>query len=79
MQGTWLKYQGVWNRSYCMICTKCWHDAFVMTYQVGGHLNDNYMQLLQERKDKPCTLQEQAGAYWIDGWDTRESIDIRGH
>jgi hypothetical protein len=36
------------------VCEKCWADA-------GGDMA-RYTQLLQERVDHPCTLEQQAGA-----------------
>ena len=35
------------------ICEKCWADAMGIA--------EEYFQLLHERKDNPCTLEEQAG------------------
>ena len=35
------------------MCEKCWADA--------GGIAEKYFQLLHERKDNPCTLEDQAG------------------
>lgn len=34
------------------VCEKCWRDS---------RWYDNYRQLLEERKDTPCTPEQQAG------------------
>lgn len=38
-------------------CEKCWSDAGIM----GGDKTENYANLIEERKDDPCTPEEQAG------------------
>jgi len=37
-------------------CEKCWSDA-----HVGGDVGARYLELIDERKDNPCTPEEQAG------------------
>ena len=46
-------------------CEKCWRDS-------GGNSED-YEQLLEERKDRPCSPEDQAGQWW----DSILMIDIR--
>jgi hypothetical protein len=38
-----------------MICEKCWADS------AGDY--DRYLELIEARKDKPCTPEEQSGEY----------------
>jgi predicted trehalose synthase len=45
-----------------MTCEKCWADAFARAYHMGGHQVDHYHQLLAERKDNPCSPEEQRAA-----------------
>jgi len=47
-----------------MICEKCWADAASRVYGTGRDQYKAYKELLEERKDHPCTPQEQAGAWW---------------
>lgn len=42
-------------------CEKCWSDAFMRAHLRGSHQADEYGKLLKERKDKPCTPEQQAG------------------
>ena len=43
-------------------CEKCWGDAYLRTlYNPVKSQADHYRDLLEERKDKPCTPEEQAG------------------
>ena len=57
-----------------MICLRCWRDAYD-----GGHYGgcetqaERYGQLLDERKDSPCTPEQQAGEYW----DAERGVDTR--
>ena len=41
-------------------CDKCWGDAF--TRSMANHTNqaDEYYKLLEERKDNPCTPEQQS-------------------
>ena len=43
------------------MCEKCWGAAYG-----GGDQVDRYRELLEERKDNPCTLREHAGQWWDD-------------
>jgi hypothetical protein len=45
-------------------CEKCWGDAFRESHFTGKDQYECYKKLLEERKDNPCTPQEQAGDYW---------------
>jgi len=39
-------------------CEKCWRDAHMGPYV---SVADEYARLIEERKDNPCTPEEQAG------------------
>jgi len=45
-------------------CEKCWGDAFNRSYGSGKSQVECYHELLEERKNNPCTLEEQAGQWW---------------
>ena len=45
-------------------CEKCWWDAYFQSMENGKSRYDNYMALLEERKDNPCTPEQKAGAWW---------------
>jgi hypothetical protein len=40
-------------------CEKCWHDAH--TGDPYRSVADEYARLIEERRDNPCTPEEQAG------------------
>lgn len=43
-------------------CEKCWRDAYKrMRDQPSKSQSEHYMDLLEERKDNPCTPEEQRG------------------
>lgn len=42
-------------------CEKCWSDAYMRSLSNGKPQTENYQALLQERKDKPCSKEEQTG------------------
>jgi len=45
-------------------CEKCWRDAhgtFLDEYGNETNVPENYRRLMRERKDNPCTPEEQAG------------------
>lgn len=42
-------------------CEKCWGDAYERAFLIGGSQADHYRALLEERKDDPCTIEEQEG------------------
>ena len=44
-----------------MACEKCWSDAYMRSRMNGKPQVDNYRELLEERKDKPCSEAEQKG------------------
>ena len=54
-------------------CEKCWRDAYLRSLATGKSQSECYMELLEERKDNPCTLKEQAGQWW----DEERQIDSR--
>lgn len=43
-------------------CEKCWSDAYMMKYSdpMKGQ-TEHYQDLIEERKDNPCTPEQQAG------------------
>lgn len=43
-------------------CEKCWRDAYFMTLSdpMKGQ-SEHYQDLIAERKDEPCTPEQQAG------------------
>ena len=41
-------------------CEKCWSDAYYLQDCEEGHV-EKYAKLIEERKDNPCTPEEQAG------------------
>lgn len=45
-----------------MICEKCWRDAGLRAIVCGGSQSDHYEDILEERKDRPCTKEEQEGS-----------------
>ena len=46
-----------------MACEKCWNDAYMRArfYNPEKSQAEHYTDLLEERKDKPCTMDEQLG------------------
>ena len=59
-------------------CEKCWGDAWLRAYtSIGKTQSECYRELLRERKNTPCTPQEQAGQFW-DGGRQRDSRDGEG-
>ena len=47
-------------------CEKCWSDAYLLAWGTGKSQADCYFELLEERKDNPCTPEQQAGDFWDD-------------
>lgn len=48
-----------------MACEKCWGDAYFRWYSmmdVRKSQSDHYRDLLEERKENPCTPEEQKGS-----------------
>ena len=45
-------------------CEKCWSDSFASARGTGDSQTDCYYQLLEERKDNPCSPKEQAWQWW---------------
>lgn len=43
------------------VCEKCWGDAYLRSRINGKPQYENYKDLLEERKDNPCTPEQQAG------------------
>jgi hypothetical protein len=56
-----------------MTCEKCWGDAYRRSRCTGRSQSESYQELLLERKDNPCTPQQQAGGYW----DKKNQCDLR--
>lgn len=44
-----------------MPCEKCWRDAGMRVMLLGGSQCDRYQEILRERKDSPCSKEEQEG------------------
>ena len=44
-----------------MICEKCWSDAYLRSRLTHRSQADCYSEILEERKDNPCSAEEQAG------------------
>jgi len=42
-------------------CEKCWADAYRRSYGTSKSQTDCYYELLEERKDNPCSPDEQSG------------------
>lgn len=42
-------------------CEKCWADAYYPSTHNGLSQYENYLKLLEARKDNPCTPEEQRG------------------
>jgi len=42
-------------------CEKCWSDAGMRTALCGGSQTDHYHDLLKERRNDPCSPEEQCG------------------
>ena len=54
-------------------CEKCWRDAQHRALGQGRSTTECYAELLESRKDNPCTPKEQAGDYW----DEEKQCDVR--
>lgn len=54
-------------------CEKCWSDAYFKSISTGKYQGECYQQLLEKRKNNPCSPQEQAGQFW----DEDKQIDNR--
>jgi len=40
------------------VCEKCWSDAYMRSRDTGKSQTECYYELLEERKDNPCPVQE---------------------
>jgi len=48
-----------------MTCEKCWADAWRRAYNNPTRSQaEHYRDLIEERKDNPCSAKEQAGQWW---------------
>ena len=57
-------------------CEKCWADAYGRTTNnPSKSQTEHYHDLMQERKDNPCSPREQAGQWWDEeqGKDERDA------
>jgi len=54
-------------------CEKCWSDAFLRSYSTHKSQSVCYHELLEERKNNPCSPREQAGMFW----DEEKQCDSR--
>ncbi len=54
-------------------CEKCWSDARSMAVSTGKSIAVCYGELVEERRNSPCTPRQQAGQFWDEetGLDTR--------
>lgn len=43
------------------VCAKCWMDAYLLSKTNGKLQIDSYKEILKERKDNPCTEEQQKG------------------
>jgi len=55
-----------------MACEKCWSDATSRAFSLGNSTTEEYHKLLDERRDTPCSPEEQCGEMhlvfdWKDG------------
>ena len=46
-------------------CEKCWNDSVNIQSPTQTRY-DAYLELLEERKESPCSKKEQAGQFWDD-------------
>jgi len=54
-------------------CEKCWEDSGLRARMTGRNKEELYHELLEERKDNPCSPKEQAGQWW----DEEKQCDSR--
>ena len=55
-------------------CEKCWGDAYMRMLGSGSKDQaEHYHDLIEERKNNPCTPKEQAGQFW----DEEKQCDSR--
>ena len=51
-----------------MACEKCWCDAYLRwMFDPSKTQAEHYTELLVERKDSPCTPEEEAGRDQVEG------------
>jgi len=63
-------YQGINSSGGEMpVCEKCWRDAYRIALSRGKSQTEVYLELLEERKDHPCTIEEQQGRRDEDSQD----------
>lgn len=55
------------------MCEKCWSDAYLFAALRGISQAEAYRELLSERREHPCSPEEQAGQWW----DEKEQRDTR--
>jgi len=56
------------------MCEECWGDAYMGTLAHPTKSQpDHYEELLEERKDNPCSPKQQAGQFW----DEKSQMDSR--
>jgi hypothetical protein len=48
------------------MCEKCWADAYMRMRERGGAQADHYRDLLEERREIPCSAEEQVGQFGAD-------------
>jgi hypothetical protein len=61
-------------------CEKCWSDAYMRSRSTGRSQSEEYLKLLTERENSPCTPKEQAGQFWDEETqsDKRSKQQING-
>jgi hypothetical protein len=48
-------------------CEKCWGDAFMREMSEPTKIQaEHYADLVQERRENPCSPREQAGQWWCE-------------
>lgn len=43
------------------VCEKCWADAYMRSLASGKSQTEEYEKLLEERREHPCSKEEQEG------------------
>lgn len=63
-----------------MACEKCWGDAYLrMLSEPSKSQAEHYQLLLDERKSKPCTREEELGCERGHNWKEQNRCDIGGN
>jgi len=54
-------------------CEKCWGDAYLRSMGSGKSQPEMYTELVEERKENPCSEKQQVGQFW----DEEKQMDRR--